>query len=272
MAILNTTSNFLQQGKKIVTALRSLSGDPGDFQLLEGSAARRQAVLTLIEEQSRKADDTFILILIGHGSADKQGWRYNIPGPDINTEDLVAALASAQSRQQLIVVATSASGALLSVLSQPGRTVVSATKSAGEINAVRFPEFFAEAMESGKADVDRNEILTMAEVWRFANRKTQDYYEQHKLLASEHARLTGDAAEQIALARFGALKAARDDPEVAALLEQRLNLEQKFNALRHRKAEMATNAYYLELEELMISIARLQQSIDNATGWVDSDV
>jgi len=156
-------------------------------------------------------------------------------------------------------------------LSQPGRLVVTATKSGGELNAVRFPEFLAEAMESSVADVDRNELLTLAEVFRYSNEKTQSYYEDRKLLASEHARLTGDEPDRLTLAKLGALRTAKDNPEVATLLEERLVLEDAFIALKARKSDMGVSDYYAELEPLLVSIARLQMRIDSATGWVETN-
>ena len=265
-------AQFIKHSKTVLQALQSLGTKPGDFVWLDGANTGRDEIINHMALQAQKNTDTFILVLIGHGSADSQGWRFNIAGPDITTEDLVGALAGVQSSQQLVVVAASASGSLLKVLNQPGRILVTATKSAGEINAVRFGQFLAEAMASSIADTDRNEILTIAEAWRFANQKTQDYYEQQKLLASEHARLLGDNSERLPIAKLGALRSAQDNPVVAQLLEQRLILETLFYNLRGRKLSLSKVDYYAELEPLLLSIARLQQKIDAASGWSDSDV
>ena len=213
----------------------------------------------------------FALVLTGHGNADKQGWRFNVAGPDLTSDDLIAALNAVPVQQQLVVLAASASGAALDSLSQLGRVLVTATKSGGEINAVRFPGFLAQAMQSEVADYDRNEILTVAEAYRFAEARTREYYEQQKLLASEHPRLRGDEADNIAIALLGSLQDANDDPVVASLLDERLTLEQRFKALRVRKPDMPVDEYYDELETLLLSIARLQQSIDEATGWSETD-
>jgi len=83
--------------------------------------------------------------------------------------------------------------------------------------------------------------------------------------------LRGEDADDIAVALLGSLRDAKDDPVVASLLEQRLTLEQRFKALRLRKSDMPVDDYYSELETLLLSIARLQQSIDKATGWSDRD-
>lgn len=264
--------------------LRSLDSDASLVITLDGSAATREAILQSIESQAARiqsdideqqdavaTDPVFVLMLTGHGNADKDGWRFNVPGPDIRSDDLIAALNAVPTARQLVVLAASASGAVLDSMSQLGRVLVTATKSGGEINAIRFHEFLAEAVSGDVADYDRNEILTIAEAYRFADARTRDYYEQQKLLASEHSRLRGAQADDIAIALLGSLQDARDDPVVAELLEQRLGLEQQFKSHRLRKPDMPLNVYYDELEVLLLSIARLQQSIDKATGWSDRD-
>lgn len=263
---------FEVQGQTIIDALRTISDEPDDFVLLQAEQATREALLTTLEKLSGVQSDSFFLILLGHGTVDAESWRFNLVGDDLTTEDLVGAMANVDAATQLVLLGTSASGAVLDVLSQPGRYVVTATKSAGEINAVRFPEYLAKAMESAVADTDRNEILTLAEVFRYTNTQTQGYYEEQKLLASEHARLTGDQPERLALARLGSLRSASDDPVVAKLLEERLLLEDKFLALKARKPDMQTALFYEELEPLLISIARLQQKIDATTGWQDNQI
>jgi len=263
---------FVQQGEIVVDALRTISDNESDMILLQGEDATRESVLSIIEEQvGGDLDTSFFLILIGHGSIDAETWRFNLPGEDLKTEDLVSALATVEATNQLVVLGASASGAVLDILSQPGRYVVTATKSGGEINAVRFPEFLSKAMESSVADTDRNEILTLAEVYRYTNEKTQTYYEDQKLLASEHARISGENPERIAMARLGSLKTASDNPAVAALLDRRLVLEDQFLALKARKPEMETQVYFDELEPLLVSIAKLQQEIDAVTGWVETN-
>lgn len=262
------SEQFGEQGKSIATALRSIADSDQDVVLLQGDAATREAVISALAQYENSSAESFFLMLIGHGSIDAETWRFNLPGPDLTTNDLVASLAPISITQQLVFVGTSASGAVLEILDQPGRIVVTATKSAGELNAVRFPGFVTEAMTSSVADVDRNEILTLAEVYRYANEQTETYFKERNLLASEHARLTGDGPEQYALARLGSLKDAKDDPVVAKLLDERLVLEDRFHELKAQKDAMQKSEFYSTLEPLLLSIARLQLKIDAATGWV----
>jgi hypothetical protein len=268
------TESFGATADAFASALESLDSVPGSVVKLDESASRDailESIGQLADSLQESIDAVFVLMLVGHGTADSYTWRFNVSGPDLTTEDLVAALNAVPAARQLIVLATSASGAALDTLKQPGRVVVTATKSGGEINAVRFPEYLAEAMSSTVADYDRNEILTIAEAYRFAESSTREYYDQQKLLASEHSRLRGDDAGDISVALLGSLKQAKDDPVVTALLDDRLLLEREFKRLTQRKDDMSTAEYYSELETLLISIAILQQSIDTATGWRETD-
>ncbi|MEE9333465.1 MAG: hypothetical protein V3U65_05175 [Granulosicoccaceae bacterium] len=258
---------FELQGQNILEGLKTLSPNDDAFTLLTGPDVSRDAVMSAIELQASKDQETFILVLLGHGTIDGRNWRFNIPGDDLSDEDLIAAMAGVSAAGQLVVVATSGSGALLDSLSQPGRVVVTATKSGGEINSSRFGEYFAEAIGSDVADIDRNEILTIGEAWRYANEQVVSYYEDQKQLASEHARIKVNDQADLAVARLGALRLAIDNPEVTVLLEQRLELEKQFNALRDQKTLFGFDEFYEKLEPILLDIATLQQKIDEVTGW-----
>lgn len=270
----NYSEQFSNTGTAVYDALQTLDINADRVVYLDEKATKDD-ILKAINDVSQRIEDpavaVFSLFLIGHGNADSEGWRFNVAGPDLTTADIVAAINPLGSVQQLIVLASSASGAALDTLSQPGRVVVTATKSGGEINAVRFPEYLAEALRSPQSDVDRNEILTIAEAFRYAESRTVEYYEHQNLLAPEHARLRGDNATEIPLALLGSLKDASEKPEVAALLAERLVLESRFKTLREAKPSMSKPDYYRDLEVLLLEIARLQQSIDLATGWSEND-
>lgn len=262
---------FDEDAQLVADALRTLTIEKDNVVLLTGEQVSLAAIQDAFERISGVAGDQFVLILIGHGTSDGRTYRFNIPGPDLTTQELVAGLTMVNSSQQAVVVATSASGELLDILSQPSRVVLTATKSAGEINAVKYSEYLAEALSSNSADIDRNEILTMAEAFRYATEQTAKFYESRKLFASEHARISGDTAKDIPLAYLGGLAKALQNPEVAQLLDQRLELELEFHALKATKGDLIRSDYYGQLEELLVKIALLQQKIDRATGWETTD-
>lgn len=260
---------FADQARRVGEALSTLSADSEAVVVLEAPDA--DTFYEAVSEAAAAEVNLFALVLIGHGSSDSRQYRFNLPGPDPTTADLVTALVDVRAAQQLVLVGTSSSGALLDTLEQPGRVLVTATRSGAENNLVRFPRFFAEALASGAGDYDRNEILTLAEAWRYTTTAVREYYESEALLESEHAELRGDGGERIALARLGSLAEATSNPLVAKLLDQRLELETAFAVLTARKSSMERVTYYEELEALLLRIARLQLVIDEATGWSESD-
>jgi len=258
-----------------VEALQTVTMASSHVIYLQGDTANRQSVLDTISsmvgevnelEGTDDAVDTFILIMMGHGNVNRNGWNFNLSGPDLSTPDLIGALAPLNVAQQVIVASTSASGALLKPLAQPGRTVITATKSGGEINAVRFSEYFADALANEAADVDRNELLSVDEAFIYANNLTVQYYEEKKLLASEHARFEGKDAGSVTLATLGALRDAQNNPAVAALLDERALLETTFYQVKARKTSLSKTDYYEELEAVLIDIANVQKRIDSLIG------
>ena len=261
---------FARDAATIGEAIASLDAAPDAVTVLD--APDRDTLLSALDEAvAGAAGGTLILVLVGHGTVDAEGYRFNVPGPDVGVADLVGALATGRAARELVVVATSASGALLEALGEPGRALVTATKSGGELNAVRFAGHFADALADPGADIDRNEILTLGEAFRHADAATRRWYEERNLLAPEHARLVGEGAGALALARLGALAAAGDDPVVARLLDERADLEAEFAALRGDKDTLPAADYWTALEGLLLRIARLQASIDEATGWSEGD-
>jgi len=270
------SDSFSDTASAVYESLQTLDVETDRIISLDETATRDDILEALSTTAEKMRQDSsplsvFSLFLVGHGNADSNNWRFNIKGPDLTTTDIVGALNEFPSTSQLLVLAASSSGAALSTLSQPQRVVVSATKSGGESNAVRFPGFLAEALRSDQADFDKNEILTISEVYRYAQSRTVDYYEQQKLLVSEHSRIRSDEKADIPVALLGSLRFASDDPAVAGMLSQRLELEEQFKRLKETKSTRASAEYYADLEQLLIKIARLQQSIDGATGWSDND-
>ena len=131
--------------------------------------AVRQALVSLADKA--EPADSVAVFLIGHGSFDGERYKFNLPGPDMDDEELAELLAALPARSQLIVNATSASGAVLERWAADGRILITATKSGWERNATRFAEHWAAALSSDEADANKNSIVTVAEAFEFAERR-----------------------------------------------------------------------------------------------------
>jgi hypothetical protein len=253
---------FREQAAAVADAARSAGGS--DVSVLSGEKADRESLRKELRALAGKAaaEDRVTVVLIGHGSFDGEEYRLNLPGPDITGSELGNLFDQLRAREQLIVNATSSSGAAAERWKRNGRVVITATKSGGERTATRFGEFWKQAIASAEADVNKDEVVSAAEAYEFASRKVADAFKADASLATEHARIEGTGAERFVVARFGAAAVASTDPAVNALYAQRTNLENELNAVKGRKQDLSADAYYDELEAVLVRLAMLQREID----------
>lgn len=248
---------------------------------LSGPSATRanlQSVLERIAGQAQAQDD-LVVMLIGHGSFDGLDYKLNIPGPDISAAELAALLNRIPAGRQLVVNMTSASGGSLEMLRRENRVVITATRSGSEKNATIFGRYWVEALRDPGADTDKNEAISALEAFRYADRKTAEFYKSQQRLATEHALLedTGRAegvrspspengqgrlAATFTLLRFGAAQAASRDPAKQKLLAKKEDLESRIDHLKYEKAAMPEEEYRKQLAALLLELAKTQEELD----------
>lgn len=248
---------FERYGTAIADVARQLAASDEAVIHLQGTQATKSAILDALQQLNN--NDSVRLFLLGHGSFDGSQYKYNIPGPDLTGEELAEALGQLPM-EQLVVLSTSASGALLEPLQAGNRVVITATKNGRERNAVRFTEFLAAGLTDPAADIDKDEIINADELYKYAERAVATYYEGEKLLASEHARINGDASA-IELARYGSLLANQNDV-AEELIAQRKEISDRIANLRTRKDDLTEDEYFDQLQVLMLELATVQREID----------
>lgn len=255
---------FNQYATEIAEQARRIAANEQDVILVRGDAAKRDVITALLNNLpvSDGHADRFLMFLIGHGSVDNKQFKFNIPGPDITGEELAQGLANIKSSQQLVVISTSASGALHEALAAPNRVVITATKNERERNAVRFTRYLVNSLTDVAADINKNESISAQEMFDYAKNATEQFYEQEKLLAPEHALISGEIADQLEVARYGVLLEKKDDI-APALLARRQTLAQEIESLRARKDEVDEDQYFDTLQELMLELADIQRTIDS---------
>ena len=226
--------------------------------------------------QRARPNDAVFVVLIGHGSFDGHQAAFNLPGPDLTAADFARLLGKLATQRVAFVNTASSSGAFLPAVAGPGRVVVTATKTGGERNETRFPEFFVEAFNDDSADRDRNGRVSMAEAFEYAKGKVTKAFEQGGLLATEHAALeeppgTGLAASLFLAAPQGTLKIDTSDPEVRALAEQRDAIEKEIAALKLMKPSMDEAKYNAQMEKLLTDLAVKTKEIRDRQAKKDRD-
>lgn len=245
----------------------------------QATKAQLSQVLSQVAREAR-ADDDFVLTLIGHGSFDGTEYKFNLVGPDVTAAELASMCDRVPAKRQLIVDTTSASGGAVAALERPGRAVVVATKTGTEKNATVFARYWVEALQDPSADTDKSEAISAAEAFVYADRKTAEFYSSQKRLATEHAQFEdtgkgepvraaamgqgreGALMSSFTVVRIGAAQAAMNDPAKKELLTKKEELEQKVDALKYQKAAMDPSEYKKELTAALLDLAKVQAELD----------
>jgi hypothetical protein len=250
---------FAEWNAAATKAVRQLAGEEQRVVSLGGSQATAAAVEKAVQQlgQRLQREDTVIVILLGHGSFFGDEYRLNLSGPDLTGAQLKALFDRLPAQRQLLVNATSASGAVVEAWKRPGRVIIAATRSGGERNATRFARFFIDALSSDRADRDKDQVVSAAEAFAFASEGVADSFKADAAIATEHARLEGADAPRLVVARFGSAARFADDSQLMALAQQQSALEQELAAVKARKSAMPEDDYYAALEPVLLRIARL---------------
>lgn len=259
---------FREQAAAIGAATEAAAGAPGHVVVLTGEQARRDSLRRELEAFAAKvkATDSVTVVLIGHGTYDGDEYRFNVPGADITGSELEQLFDKLTAKQQLIVNATSASGATIDLWKRPERVVITATKNGGERTATRFAQFWVQAITGEGADLNKDQVVTAAEAFDYVNRQVAASYKSDVSLATEHARIAADETATFTVARLGGSAVSGSNPEVAALLAQLGQIEHDLDGVKERKAALTQDAYYDELEGVLVKLALLQKQIDAKQG------
>jgi hypothetical protein len=263
----------------------SLKKAGGDSNVVTMVAPTRDQIRSRFEALAKevKPADSLVVMLIGHGTYDGVEYKFNIPGPDLTGVELAGLLDRVPATRQLVMNASSCSGASIEFLRRPNRVVIAATRTGSEKNATVFARYWAEALREPAADVDKNDSVSALEAFHYAQKKTKEFFDTQKRLATEHSVLEdtgkgmgvaaagngpdqetgeGKLAATFAVVRMGANAAASKDPAKRALLDQKEQLEQAIDELKYQKAGMAADDYKKQLTRLLLELARVQEAID----------
>lgn len=238
--------------------------------------ATRESLVAALEGLGRRAatQDLVFIILFGHGSFDGVEAKFNMVGPDLDTNDWADLLRPIRARV-VLVNTTGASFPFLERLSGPRRIVVTATETPAQRFDTMFPEYFVQALADPAADLDKDSRVSVLEAFSAASRQVKQYYERSGQLPVERAMLDdngdrvgkwagGEGSDGAIAARtfLDAMEAGpATDPALAELLQRRAALEAQVDDLRARKPLMAADEYAREFEKVMIDLARVSREI-----------
>jgi hypothetical protein len=219
------------------------------------------------------------LVLIGHGTYDGQRAKFNLRGPDVEASELSQWLKPL--KQRLIVInCASSSSPFINALSGPNRIVVTSTKDGHQYNFSRFAQFLAVAINDPAIDLDKDGQTSLLEAFCSASQSVQGFYDQENRLATEHALIDDNAdglgtpadwfdgvrairqpkqgiADGIAANQVFLMRRGVDATLSAEQRTKRNELETKLERLRAAKSQLTEDQYLLEIEPILIELARL---------------
>jgi hypothetical protein len=253
---------------------------------LDGRNQKKSDILQLFEQISSSPPSKELwLFLIGHASHDNRNYKFNISGPDLTDQEIQAFFDGLGEVRTYLVAATGASGTLASQLGHKNRVIVTATKSATERQPPLFMSFFLEAVTSEEADTDKNARVSLLEAFLFSHQKVATWFEEKGRIQTEHSTLqdngqvllekknileTHPGNQGTLLASMAYLSRSTDQTystrEARELASQRVELEREIEDLKFRKNEMPEDEYYRVLEELLVRLAVLNESIAEMEG------
>jgi len=269
-------AQFDEQASQLVSAARSRLGLSDERIVRLGENTQPPAtsegivrVLSVVAGQARPGD-VVAVVLIGHGSALGGPPRFNLRGPDLTAAQLAGALSAFRAQEVVVVNTASASGPWIEALAGPRRTVITATRSAGERDETTFARHFAAAFNSPDSDTDKDGRMSVLEAFEYARLAVTRHYESLRRLRTEHPLLdddgdgrgalapgaTGDGRRAAALFLDSPAAVAGSDSGLAALLAMRDSLQRRLGELQSRGPGADSASYARELEQLLLQIAR----------------
>jgi len=267
------------------TATTKLGVPKENVTLLSGPQATREQVAKAFGAlAAAKPEDTVAIVLFGYGTYANRIAKFNLPGPDMTPQDFEPLLARLKSKRIVFVNTASASAPFVEALSGPGRVIIAATHTPGEMFATLFGGPFVEAFSSEAADADHDGKVSILEAFDYAKKAVAASFVREGLLPTEHAILddNGDKVgsldpgrdakdgQSAAVISLGSMRAQAlpADEKLRTLYVERQQIERRIEELKLLKSGMDPDKYAAELEKLATELAMKSRQIRDAEGKI----
>ncbi|MEO6222219.1 MAG: hypothetical protein ABIP90_03145 [Vicinamibacterales bacterium] len=266
-------ATFRDKFKMGPTQLTILAEQAGDGEL-RATAENVRTTFADLAKALQPADVLFVM-LIGHGTADATGAKFNLVGPDLTVADWKALLTPIKSRV-VFVNSSSASFPFAAGLTGDKRIIITSTSIISQKYATIFADAFIQALNADAADLDKNSRTSMWEAFFYASRVVKQYFEQKGQLATERPLIedNGDGVGREAMSPTGedgtlstmtyldaVVEAKPADPAVQMLFQKQELLTIQIDELKRKKASMPAAEYDAAWEKLMIELATVGAQI-----------
>ncbi|HEY3320405.1 MAG TPA: hypothetical protein VGP72_08060 [Planctomycetota bacterium] len=152
-----------------------------------------------------KPGDQFLLVFIGHGTAQSKTGKLCLPGPDLTSDETAELLRQLPNREVVFINSACASYSFVDKCSLPGRVIITATNSSAEGNETYFMEFLLKAFENRAADADKNGTVDLLEAFNYAATECPKWY-LRQYLEDTGWRIEGKQSRQLWQKFYGNVK------------------------------------------------------------------
>jgi hypothetical protein len=284
--------SFHTQASQIRNALIDIHGLPAEDVIYLGEKVEvdpeiiamrstRANILQVLGEIAQQAEplDRVFVVLIGHGTSNGTDIQFNLPGPDLTPTDFQLGLMAFPTQTLALVATGAASGGFIEPLSGPNRILVAATRTGRQLNATEFGQFFADAIAGEGADLDHDDRVSLLEAFLYTRTEVERHYAgENELLtetavlddngdgvASPDAGLAGPDGPLAATFHLGGVSGTAsqtpDDPALAALYAERVEIQGRVVGLRALRDGMGEDEYLEALEPLLVELALKNREI-----------
>ncbi len=269
-----------QERKWSIVELNSAPTTEKVTQTNNASLNQHDQLRTALSQSIERQTKSLWLVLIGHGTSERGSHKFNLVGPDMTARELNDWLKPFTG-SLVVVNCSSASAPFIPEMSGANRVVITATRSGSENNYSRFGAQLAASLLDPTSDMDHDDEVSLLEAFLIASAKTEKFYREQSRLATEHALIDDNGDKLGTGAEFfqgtkpnkspqpgkkidGALAAKitlANLPGGVVLNEaqtaRRSEIEDAIEALKNRKPNPPTEAYWSELEQLAKQMAQL---------------
>jgi hypothetical protein len=136
-----------------------------------------------------KAEDTLLLILVGHGQSDYREPKFNLPGPDLSAQQLALLLNVLPARDQRLILAFPCSGHFTEFLGNPQRTILASCDGPRQIYHSVMPRHLVAALESNFLDTNLDNTVDFQELFLYLSDEVEGHYMAAGQLQTENPAL-----------------------------------------------------------------------------------
>lgn len=122
-------------------------------------------------------DDTFLLILLGHGQSDFVEPKFTLKGPDLGGQLLTTMFEALPAKEKNAILSFPCSGHFSELLSPvEGVSVIASTDGPRQIFHSVMHGFLLQAFQDEWSDQDGDGALTIYELYQYLSGEVDDYY------------------------------------------------------------------------------------------------